>query len=93
MLDEIGKEYPITAGFVIQGDHIQRAQVLTYRETRGMEIHSPGFLAQFNGSSLKDQELSHKVDGIAGATLSTQAMVKMAKAALLLNQKAMAASQ
>ena len=87
VLDEIGKEYPITAGFVITGDEIKRAQVLIYRETRGMEIHSPGFLAQFNGSSLKNQDLSHKVDAIAGATLSTQAMIKMAKIALLLNQK------
>lgn len=87
VLDEIGKEYPITAGFVVQGDQISRAQVLIYRETRGMEIHSPGFLAQFNGSALKDQELTRKVDAIAGATLSTQAMIKMAKVALILSQK------
>lgn len=91
VLDEIGKEYPITAGFVVRGDQIIRAQVLVYRETRGMEIHSAGFLAQFNGSQLKNQELSKKVDGIAGATLSTYAMIKMAKVALTLNQKANAA--
>lgn len=91
VLEEIGKEYPITAGFVVVGNSIQRAQVLTYRETRGMEIHLPGFLAQFHGNKLADEQgdqLSTKVDGIAGATMSVNAMVKMAKVALILNKKA-----
>jgi len=87
VLEEIGKEYPITAGFVITNEHIARAQVLVYRETRGMEIHLPGFLAQFTNNTLKDDKLAHKVDGISGATLSVNAMVKMAQVALTLNQK------
>lgn len=87
ILEEIGKEYPITAGFVITGDQISRAQVLVYRETRGMEIHLPGFLKQFTGRHLDANKLDHKIDGIAGATLSVNAMVKMAQVALLLNQK------
>ena len=88
ILEEIGKENPITAGFVITGDQIARAQVLVYRETRGMEIHLPAFLQQFNGNKLEDSKLTRKIDGIAGATMSVNAMVKMAQLALLLNTKA-----
>lgn len=88
ILDEIGKEYPITAGFIITDNYIARAQVLVYRETRGMEIHLPAFLARFKNNSLKDGKLVNKVDSISGATLSANAMVKMAQLALVLNQKA-----
>ncbi len=85
VLDEIGKEYPITAGFWVNNAKIARAQVLTYRETRGWEIHLPAFLKQFVGSELKGGKLTTPVDGIAGATLSVNAMTKMAKVALLLD--------
>jgi hypothetical protein len=88
ILEEIGKEYPITAGFIINEGKIMRAQVLIYRETRGMEIHLPGFLAQFKDNKLAGDKLTNKVDGIAGATMSVNAMVKMAQVALMLNQKA-----
>jgi hypothetical protein len=88
ILEEIGKEYPITAGFIINVDRISRAQVLTYRETRGMEIHLPGFLAQFKDNTLTGDKLANKVDSIAGATMSVNAMVKMAQVALVLNRKA-----
>lgn len=88
ILDEIGKEYPITAGFIVTDNYIARAQVLIYRETRGMEIHLPAFLARFKNNSLKDGKLANKVDSISGATLSANAMVKMAQLALVLNQKA-----
>lgn len=88
MLDEIGKEYPITAGFVVGDHHIERAQVLIYRESRGDEIHLPAFLRQFVGSSLSDNRLSNRIDGITGATLSVNAMQRMARAALLLDQLA-----
>jgi len=88
MLDEIGKEYPITAGFVVSDNHIERAQVLIYRESRGDEIHLPAFLRQFIGSGLDGERLSNKIDGITGATLSVNAMQRMARAALVLNQLA-----
>lgn len=86
VLDEIGKEFPITAGFVVQGETIKRAQVLVYRETRGMEIHLPRYLAQFRDLRSSGTDLARKVDGIAGATLSCNAMTKMARLALLLNK-------
>lgn len=88
ILDELGKEYPITAGFVVSGAHIEKAQVLIYRETRGEEIHLPAFLRQFVGAHLDGDALSARVDGITGATLSVDAMRRMARAALLLNQSA-----
>jgi hypothetical protein len=86
VLDEIGKEYPITAGFVIADNRVERAQVLVYRESRGDEIRLPAFLRQFVGAHLDGDRLSNKIDGITGATLSVNAMQRMARAALLLNQ-------
>jgi hypothetical protein len=92
ILDEIGKEYPITAGFVVSDSHIERAQVLIYRESRGDEIHLPAFLQQFTHVRLdnksSDAKLSKHIDGITGATMSVDAMRKMARAALVLNQLA-----
>lgn len=88
ILDEIGKDYPITAGFVVVGDHIERAQVLIYRETRGFEIHLPAFQDQFVNARLKGARLSKNIDGITGATLSVDAMRRMARAALVLNRLA-----
>jgi FMN-binding domain len=83
ILEEIGKEEFITAGFVIVKDHIEKARVLIYRETRGMEVRYPAFLKQFEGSQLAEkQRLSKRIDGIAGATLSVWAMERMARTAL-----------
>ncbi len=88
VLDELGKEYPITAGFVVEKDAIAAARLLVYRETRGMEIRYPSFLRQFAGARLRDNGLSKPIDGISGATLSVQAMQRMARAALVLNERA-----
>ncbi len=83
ILEEIGKEEFITAGFVITGDRIEKARVLIYRESRGMEVRYPAFLKQFEGTQLAEkQRLSKRVDGIAGATLSVWAMERMARTAL-----------
>ncbi|HZP12323.1 MAG TPA: FMN-binding protein [Nevskiaceae bacterium] len=84
ILEDIGKEFPITAGFVVKDGAIDAARLLIYRETRGDEIRNPGFLRQFSGERLKDGELSESVDGISGATLSVSAMKRMARAALVL---------
>lgn len=83
ILEEIGKEDPITAGFVVQDGRIERAKVLVYRESRGMEVRYPAFLNQFKGVSLAgDNRLDHGIDGISGATLSVHAMERMAREAL-----------
>jgi FMN-binding domain len=83
ILEEIGKEEFITAGFVISNDRIEKARVLIYRESRGMEVRYPAFLKQFDGVQLQEkQRLSKRIDGIAGATLSVWAMERMARTAL-----------
>lgn len=90
IVDEIGKEYPITAGFVVNTDktpYIERARVLVYREARGAEIHQNSFLKQFDGAALTaDQHLSKRIDGITGATMSVDSMDRMAKAVLVMSQ-------
>jgi hypothetical protein len=87
ILDEIGKEEFITAGFVVANDRIERARVLVYREGRGMEVRYPAFLKQFDGARLSDNhQLSKRIDGIAGATLSVWAMERMARMALFFHR-------
>lgn len=83
ILEEIGKEEFITAGFAVENGAAIAARVLVYRETRGHEIASPAFLAQFEGAKLlPDGRLSKNIDGISGATLSVRAMERMERLAL-----------
>lgn len=83
VLEEIGKEEPITAGFAVAGGRIVQARVLVYRESRGSEIRYPAFLRQYEGAGLTaDERLDHGIDGISGATLSVRAMERMARLAL-----------
>ena len=70
ILEEIGKDDPITAGFVVKDDRIEQAKVLIYREHRGMEVRFPAFLKQFTGVSLSGNNLDRQIDGISSATLS-----------------------
>lgn len=85
ILDDVGKELPITAAFVVHAGTIELARVLIYRESRGSEISFAGFLAQFVGIHLSGEQIEPKVDGISGATLSVDAMRRMAHAALTLD--------
>lgn len=83
ILDEVGKEEPITAGFVIDSGRIESVQVLVYRESRGWEIRYPYFRDQFAGAALDENlGLDAQIDGISGATLSVHAMQSMARLAL-----------
>lgn len=91
VLDEIGKEKPITTAVVLQQHHdgeprIQQVKVLAFRESRGWEVKYSFFTDQFKGV-LRDPEggLSQQVDGITGATMSVNALKKQAEIALLLN--------
>lgn len=83
VLEEIGKEEPITAGFVVKAGRIQQARVLVYRESRGGEVRYPAFLRQYENAGLTaEQHLDRSIDGISGATLSVRAMERMARLAL-----------
>jgi hypothetical protein len=86
VIDEIGKEKPITLGVVIENQEIQYLNVLQFRETRGWEIRYPFFTKQFSELRLdKSSALSHRIDGITGATLSVRAATRSANLALVLN--------
>jgi len=89
VLDEIGKDQPITAGVVVEDAAIGDMRVLAFRESRGWEIRYPFFTRQFNRAWLTpDGNLDRDIDGITGATLSVRAMTKMARVALLLDARA-----
>lgn len=86
ILDEIGKEQPITAGIVVEAGRIERVVVLIYRESIGWEVRHRFFTVQFERARLDDSlELTQPVDGIAGATLSVRAVSAMARLALYLH--------
>lgn len=86
ILEEIGKEEPITAGIVVDSGKIERMRVLIFRESRGDEVRYPFFTRQFEGAGLKsDARLDRPIDGISGATLSVRALTKLARLALYLD--------
>ena len=87
IMDEIGKEKPITVGIVIDGNSIRNVSILEFRESRGGEVRHPFFTRQFAGLFLKEnKELNHQVDGIAGATLSVRAVSNVSRYALFLHR-------
>ena len=86
ILEKIGKELPITAGFVVKDNKIEQFKVLVFRESRGWEIRNDFFTKQFQGVYLTTPtKLSKKIDNITGATLSVNAMKKLSKMALYLH--------
>ena len=86
VLDEIGKDKPITTGFVIKQGRIERVRVLIFRESRGWEVRHSFFTDQFRDARLtEDRNLDRDIDGISGATLSVRAMKKLAALALYLD--------
>jgi FMN-binding protein len=88
ILEEIGKERPITAGIVINDSKIESIKVLAFRENRGWEVRYPFFTDQFSDAALNEnKQLDRHIDGISGATLSVKAMEKMARLALLLHKQ------
>jgi hypothetical protein len=89
VLDEIGKEMPITVGISVDNGAVKRVKVLVYRESRGWEVKSPSFTAQFSGAKLAEgHKLDRHIDGISGATLSVRALQKLTRLALLLHRNA-----
>jgi hypothetical protein len=88
VLNEIGKEKPITVGIHVSQGQIANLRVLTYRESRGDEVRHEFFTRQFNQATLNAQlELDRHIDGITGATMSVRALSKLARIALYLDQQ------
>jgi len=87
ILEEIGKERPITTGIIINNNKISKVEILAFRESRGWEVKYPFFLKQFFNASLKgNNQLNKNIDGITGATLSVRAVRKLSQIALLLHK-------
>jgi len=88
ILDEIGKEKPITVGLVVHDHKIELVKVLVFRESRGWEVRYDFFTKQFEKAALKDDNrLDKHIDNISGATLSVHALTKLARIALLLDRQ------
>jgi len=86
ILDEIGKELPITIGVTVAGGAIENVRVLEFRESRGWEVRYPFFTDQFVDAKLENNgHLDRRIDGITGATLSVAAVTRIARVALLLD--------
>lgn len=86
ILEAVGKEQPITVGFVVNGGRIERMKVLIYRESRGSEVRHPFFTDQFEGATLQpDRQLDRPIHGISGATLSVRALKRLSRLALYLH--------
>ena len=93
MLEEIGKELPITIGVTIRDGSITNVKVLEFRESRGWEVKYPFFTDQFRDASLdKKHRLDRDIDGITGATLSVSAVTRIARVALILHENITATS-
>jgi hypothetical protein len=88
VLEEIGKERPITAGFVVRERRLARVAILIYRESRGGEVRHDFFTRQFRDAQLDaHMDLDRHIDGITGATLSVHAISRLARMALWLAEQ------
>ena len=88
IMEEIGKEKPITVGLVVDNGNITEVKVLAFRASRGWEIRYTFFTQQFDGVTLTNkQQLSETIDNITGATLSVRAVRKLARLALIYHKR------
>jgi hypothetical protein len=69
----IGKHLVIDYAVALTADgRVRRVEVLEYRESYGGEVAERGWLAQFEGKTLRDQlEVDRDIRNISGATLSS----------------------
>ncbi len=87
VLEEVGKEMPITIGVAISNNAIADVRILAYRESRGSEVRHGFFTSQFDGLKLRENTtLNERIDGISGATLSVRAVTNISRFALFLHQ-------
>lgn len=86
ILEEIGKEKPITTGVIVDNNKLAKVKVLIFRESRGWEVKRKAFTDQYKGSVLtEDLQLDLPIDGISGATLSVSAVTRLSRLALYLH--------
>ena len=91
ILDEIGKDKPITTGVIVNDGELEKLKVLVFRESRGWEVRHDFFTSQFlHGRLIDDDQLDKSIDNITGATLSVRAVTRQARVALYLHKVIMA---
>ncbi|SIO10236.1 FMN-binding domain-containing protein [Sulfurivirga caldicuralii] len=88
ILQEKGKDEYFIAGIVIENGRVITTRILEFKEPRGWEIMDPGYLRQYRGIELTDdQRLSRTIDGITGATLSVRGLKRLVRLALYLHRQ------
>lgn len=86
VLEEIGKNKPITTGVIIDEGAIEDVKVLIYRESHGWEVKHDFFTKQFDEVRLNNNmKLTSYIDNISGATMSVDALRNIARLALFLH--------
>ena len=76
-------------GFVVGPEGIEKVRILVYREPRGGEVHERFFTRQFEGAVLANgNRLDRPIDSITGATLSVDAVTRVARLVLRLHAEA-----
>jgi len=87
ILDEIGKERPITIGVTVKDGAVELVRVLEFREPRGWEVRHAFFTDQFAGARVSaGRRFDRDIDGITGATLSVAAVTRVVRLALFLSE-------
>jgi FAD:protein FMN transferase len=84
ILDEIGKDQPITFIVGVTPDiRVSRVALMVFRETRGWEVEDARFTNQFRGKTLRNRiSVGSDIVGVTGATLSSRAFCRGARKAL-----------
>jgi hypothetical protein len=87
ILQEVGKEKPITIGVGLNAGQVETVRILAFRESRGWEVKYPYFTEQFSGATAdENNRLDRRIDGITGATLSVNAVQKVVRWAVYLDR-------
>jgi electron transport complex protein RnfG len=84
--EEKGEHLPITFAVKLSPDgHVQRQEIVVYREARGDEVRDERFRRQFVGKSAHDAcAVEQDIAAVSGATISSRAMAVGVKRALVL---------
>jgi thiamine biosynthesis lipoprotein len=86
IVNEIGKEQYLTFIVGITPEfRVLRVALMVFRESRGWEVEDPRFTNQFKGKKPSDRlTVGADINGITGATLSSQAFSRGTKKALVI---------
>lgn len=82
----VGKVKPITFLVIFSIDFsVKKVEIIKYREEHGREVQNRSWLNQFKGKMVNsDLELNNGIDGISGATISVNSIIKGVKRLLSL---------